>query len=121
MHAENKTLKDRETVFKESIALLARHYRYVPVRWIYGYRSFQRDRRDQFFEPLRYSALTYLSTLAAGLRYNRAHPMKYVAEWLSAFRPSNLLQLRTARCGSGGKRELPAMGERKGPRPGARD
>ncbi len=93
MHQENKTLSQRATVFSESIGLLKRYYDYVPVRWVYGYLSFLSDRRDQFFEPLRNSILTYLLALPAGLRYNRAHPLKYLAEWMSVVKPSNVSKL----------------------------
>jgi glycosyltransferase involved in cell wall biosynthesis len=93
MHRENKTLGQRRIVFTESIALLARHYEYVPVRWVYGYLSFLRDRRDQFFEPMQHSVLTYLRALVAGLQYNHAHRLKYLAEWMSALEPSNLAKV----------------------------
>jgi glycosyltransferase involved in cell wall biosynthesis len=90
MHRENKTLGQRRTVFTESIALLAQHYGYVPVKWAYGYLSFLRDHRDQFFEPLRHSIATYLLALPAGLRYNPAHPFRYTAEWIAAVKVSKL-------------------------------
>lgn len=93
MHRDNKTLGDRKTVFIESIAVLKRHYQYVPLRWIYGYLSFLHDRRDQFFEPLRHSAGTYLLTLAVGIRHNPRHPLRFMAEWLLGLRPSHLLRL----------------------------
>jgi len=93
MHAANKTLGQRETVFRESMELLARHYGYVPVRWVYGQLMFLRDGRDQFFEPLRRSAWTYLWALAAGLRRNRGHRWRYVKEWLAPVRPGKLRQV----------------------------
>ena len=93
MHRENKTLGQRRTVFTESIALLAEYYGYVPLKWVYGYLSFRRDHGDQFFEPLRYSIATYLLTLPTGMRYNRRHPLRYWAEWLSCIKPSNLSRL----------------------------
>ena len=77
--------------------MLARHFGYVPVNWVYGRLSFLRDRRDQFFDPLRDSVLTYLLALPAGLRYNRAHQWKYVREWLSVGKASNLRRLWTPR------------------------
>ncbi len=51
MHGENKTLGARKQVFQENIRVLRRHYGYVPVNWVYGYLSFLRDGRDQFFKP----------------------------------------------------------------------
>lgn len=83
MHRANKSLGERRLMFEESIALLRRHYGYVPVNWVYGYLSFLRDRRDQFFEPLCTSALTWLASLPAGSYYNRACLWKYLKEWAS--------------------------------------
>jgi glycosyltransferase involved in cell wall biosynthesis len=101
MHPGNKTLGQRRTVFRESIALLSEHYGYVPVEWIYGYLSFLRDHRDQFFEPLRQSIFTYLLALPVGMRYNYAKPFRYGAEWLSPLKWSNLARLwRQAGIGS---------------------
>ena len=90
MHRENKTLGQRGVVFAESIDLLIQHYGYVPVNWIYAYLSFLRDRRDQFFEPLRPSAATYLLTLPAGMRHNYRHPFRYFAEWLALLRRADV-------------------------------
>lgn len=99
MHPGNKTLGQRQTVFTESMGLLARHYGYVPVPWVYGYISFLRDRRDQFFEPLRHSIAAYLLALPVGLGYNHAHPLRYAREWISAVKPSNRPRLRTLQGG----------------------
>jgi hypothetical protein len=93
MHRENKTLGQRRTVFLESIALLAQHYGYVPLRWVYGYLSFRRDQRDQFFTPLRHSVATYLLALPVGMRYNYRHPFRFGVEWLSRIKPSNRSRL----------------------------
>lgn len=89
MHPENKTLAQRETVFRESIGLLAQYFGYVPVRWVYGYLAYLRDGRDQFFQPLRHSVTTYVRALPAGLHYNRTHPWRYLMDWASALKPRN--------------------------------
>jgi glycosyltransferase involved in cell wall biosynthesis len=83
MHRENKTLGSRKQVFQENIRVLRRHYGYVPVNWVYGYLSFLRDGRDQFFEPLRHSALVYLASLPAGTCYNLRKFGRYWGEWFS--------------------------------------
>jgi glycosyltransferase involved in cell wall biosynthesis len=83
MHRANKSLGGRRKVFEENMAVLRRHYGYVPLNWIYGYQVFLRDGRDQFFEPLRHSAAAYLESLAVGLRYNSRHPFRFVQEWAS--------------------------------------
>ena len=81
MHRDNKSLGSRRKVFNENIDLLRRHYGYVPVRWVYGRLANRKDGRDQFFEPLRHSALTYLASLPAGMRYNYRYPIRYLREW----------------------------------------
>jgi glycosyltransferase involved in cell wall biosynthesis len=84
MHRASLTLRAREEVFRESMALLKRHYGYVPFPWTFGYTAFRMDGRDQFFEPLRPSLWKYLCSLPLGLRYNRAHAVRYFTEWLLA-------------------------------------
>jgi len=83
MHRANKSLGQRREVFEESMAVLQRHYGYVPVNWVYGYLCYRLDRRDQFFEPLRHSAPAYLASLFVGAGYNRRHPARYAREWLA--------------------------------------
>lgn len=83
MHRANKTLGSRRQVFQENIRILRRHYRYVPVKWVYGYLSYLRDGRDQFFEPLRRSPLVYLASLPAGSYFNAGSLWRYWKEWLS--------------------------------------
>jgi len=94
MHRDNKTLGSRNGVFEENIGLLKQHYGYVPVNWVYGYLAYQRDGRDQFFEPLRHSAAMYLSSLPAGIRYNWHHPWRYLREWGSRLTLSALREMR---------------------------
>jgi hypothetical protein len=84
MHSGAKTIYEREDVFQASIALLTRHYGYVPLSWVFGYTTWRRDRRDQFFQPLRPTARNYLASLPIGLRLNASRPWRFLAEWLSA-------------------------------------
>jgi glycosyltransferase involved in cell wall biosynthesis len=83
MHRNTITLAGRRLVFEQNIALLRREFGYVPVNWVYGYLSFLRDGRDQFFEPLQHSATVYLGSLAVGSFYNYRHPWRYWKEWAS--------------------------------------
>jgi glycosyltransferase involved in cell wall biosynthesis len=83
MHAATKTLGGRRRVFEENIAVLQKHFGYVPVNWIYGYVSYLRDGRDQFFNPLRHSPAAYLASLAVGSRYNSSQLLRYWREWAS--------------------------------------
>jgi len=86
MHRTNKTLGSRRQVFRENIRILRRHYRYVPVNWVYGYLSYLHDGRDQFFEPLQHSPLVYLASLPAGSYFNAGSLWRYWKEWFSRLR-----------------------------------
>jgi glycosyltransferase involved in cell wall biosynthesis len=88
MHAGNKTLSGRETVFREAIGCVRRHQGYVPFQWIHGYSSFLLDRRDQFFEPLLPSFPKYLVSLAMGLWVNWRHPVRFAREWCGVMSPA---------------------------------
>jgi glycosyltransferase involved in cell wall biosynthesis len=82
MHRGAKTIYQRDIVFRCSMDLLKRHYGYIPLSWIFGYTTYRLDHRDQFFEPLRYSAWKYLASLPVGLWYNRGKPLRFMSEWL---------------------------------------
>jgi glycosyltransferase involved in cell wall biosynthesis len=81
VHRESLSLKDRGRVFKDSMALLKRHYGYVPLSWIFGYAAFCSDGRDQFLEPLQPTVQKYLASLPMGLRYNPEHKIRFLREW----------------------------------------
>lgn len=82
MHQGAKTIYERGSLFQASMNLLKRHYGYIPLQWIFGYTAYRLDRRDQFFEPLQYSAWKYLASLPVGLWYNRRAPVRFMTEWL---------------------------------------
>jgi glycosyltransferase involved in cell wall biosynthesis len=84
MHRGSQTLYARDLVFRSSMALLRRHYGYIPFSWVFGYAAFRMDGRDQFFEPLQPSAVKYLVSLPLGVWYNRSHPFRYLREWVAA-------------------------------------
>jgi glycosyltransferase involved in cell wall biosynthesis len=94
MHQKNKSLGSRRQVFEENIDLLRRHYRYVPLNWVYGYLTYLRDGQDQFFEPMRDSVLTYVASLPAGMKYNYHHPWRYLREWGSRLTGANFRRIR---------------------------
>jgi glycosyltransferase involved in cell wall biosynthesis len=91
MHKGNISLGQRRRIFEENIALLRRHYGYVPVNWVYGYLSFRRNGRDQFFQPLRHSPLTYALSLPVGTCYNRRRIWKYWGEWANRIKPGKMI------------------------------
>jgi glycosyltransferase involved in cell wall biosynthesis len=81
MHAANKTLSQRDRVFRETFKVLKRDCGYVPFQWIYSYLCFRGDARDQFFEPFRPSVLRYLESLPVGLWTNPGAMGRYLADW----------------------------------------
>jgi glycosyltransferase involved in cell wall biosynthesis len=83
MHPANKTLGQREKVFRETFKVLKRDCGYVPFHWIYSYLCFRADSRDQFFEPFIPSIPRYLESLPVGLWTNPAAMGRYIAEWAS--------------------------------------
>ena len=83
MHRWNKSLGQRDGVFRETFHVLQRHYGYVPFQWIYAYACYRADKRDQFFEPLRPSIARYLQSLPMGMALNGGSRMRYFAEWFS--------------------------------------
>lgn len=83
MHRGAKTIYERGKVFEYSMAMLKRHYGYVPLSWIVGYTAFRLDGRDQFFEPLRPTLWNYLASLPVGLWQNPRRPLRFAAEWAS--------------------------------------
>jgi|SRR5579863_677065 len=93
MHPANLTLANRRLGYLENMNVLREGYGYVPVNWIYGYLSFLRDGRDQFFEPLRHSPAVYLAALPVGSLYNYKHLWRYWREWGSRLRMENLVRV----------------------------
>ena len=83
MHGGAKTLCQREEVFRASIALLQRHYSFVPLPWVYGYTAYRMDGRDQFFQPLQPSLRAYLASLRVGLNLNRGGRLRFLGEWFA--------------------------------------
>ena len=84
IHSGAKTIYEREDVFHASMGLLKRHYGYVPMPWVFGYTSWKRDGRDQFFQPLKPTLRNYLASLGMGLRLNPGKRARFFAEWLMA-------------------------------------
>ncbi|MEO8368009.1 MAG: glycosyltransferase family 2 protein [Candidatus Solibacter sp.] len=84
MHTGAKTIYERDLVFQASMDLLQRHYGYVPLPWIFGYASWRRDGRDQFFEPLRPTLRSYLGALPLGMKINKSRRGQFLGEWLRA-------------------------------------
>jgi glycosyltransferase involved in cell wall biosynthesis len=81
MYRDNKTLRARGAVYRDIIAIVKRHYGYVPYSWLFGYACFLVDRKDQVFEATSPSRLKILVSLALGARYNPRHLRRWTHEW----------------------------------------
>ena len=57
------------------------HFDYIPFHWIYSYNCYLLDKRDQFYESLEPSLLSYCLSLPAGLWQNLRHMPTYCKEW----------------------------------------
>jgi len=97
MHLTNKSLGQRKTALTETIGLMRRHFGYVPVNWVFGYLSYLRDGRDQFFETTTPSPGVYLASLPVGSYYNWQKLGRYWREWFSRVTARNLGQMTKAR------------------------
>jgi glycosyltransferase involved in cell wall biosynthesis len=95
MHQANKTLGQREGVFRETFQVLKRDCGYVPFPWIYAYLCYRADARDQFFEPLQPSILRYLESLPVGLWTNYGRMGRYIADWAGVMSWSALVRRLT--------------------------
>jgi glycosyltransferase involved in cell wall biosynthesis len=83
MHEANKTLGQRDAVFRESFRILKCGYGYIPFSWVHSRCGYFLDGRDQFYDPIRPSVSKYCLSLPVGLWYNRNHPLRYWREWAS--------------------------------------
>ena len=107
MHRECLSLARRREVFEVSMGLLKQHYGYIPLPWVFGYLSYRRDGRDQFFKPLRYSPMVFAGSLAVGIAWNPTKALRMIREW-------------TTTAGRGLKKELARLSTMLAVEPGIR-
>lgn len=81
MHAENKSLGQRDRLYRESIALVKREFGYVPMSWIGPYAAHRLTGADQFYERIEAGPRSRALALALGLRHNPTHPLRWLADW----------------------------------------
>jgi glycosyltransferase involved in cell wall biosynthesis len=82
MHYETKTHRNRRRNFREIRTMLRINYGYVPFSWIHAYAGIAVSGKDMFFDPPHGSFARTALTLAIGLIDNRAHPGRFVREYL---------------------------------------
>ncbi len=93
MHAGNKSLRDRGRMFREGMSVLKRHFGYIPFHWIYSYLCYKIDRRDQFYESLHPSLISYCLSLPVGLYYNFRRMPAYCKEWCRVMSYQGLVRM----------------------------
>ncbi len=81
MHATNKTLAGRSSVFREVFSVLRAHYGFIPYSWSYAYASWLIYRNDGFFEQPPHSIVSVLASLGVGLSLNPRHPGRAFGDW----------------------------------------
>lgn len=83
MHRANKTLGNRGQAFEEGMAVLRRHFGYVPAEWVHSMVLWRQNGRDQFYEPSHGSLRSWAASLPEGLRRNSGSRGRYFWDWLS--------------------------------------
>jgi glycosyltransferase involved in cell wall biosynthesis len=100
MHSSNKTLSHRQQSLEEIMAVVQRHFGFVPFNWVYGAEESASGDYDGFFRrsPLRASLLG--KSLGRWLWMNRTSPA-YVIGFLAnrLLSPQQSLRSLTARTG----------------------
>ena len=81
MHADNKTLGERGGLYRESIAVVKRHFGYVPMSWLEQYARHRVDDVDQFYEHSLPSRRSRALALALGMRHNLGQPRRFWRDW----------------------------------------
>ena len=81
MHAENKTLGQRAGLYRESVAVVRRHFGYVPMSWLEQYARHLVDDVDQFYDHSIASRRSRALALALGLRNNPGQLRRFWRDW----------------------------------------
>ena len=81
MHADNKTLGERDGLYRESIAVAKRHFGYVPMSWLEQYARHRVDNVDQFYEHSLSSRRSRALALALGMRHNLGQSRRFWRDW----------------------------------------
>jgi len=84
MYGANKTIGQRDRVYREILQSVKAHFGYVPFDWTFGYACYLADRKDQFFEQTEPSRIKYFLSLLLGIYYNPGKLRRYVNEWAGA-------------------------------------
>jgi glycosyltransferase involved in cell wall biosynthesis len=83
MHPDNKSLGERGALYREGLAVVRRHFGYVPMSWLEQYARYLVDRVDQLYENSDPSRRSRAVALALGLRYNPIQWRRFWRDWQS--------------------------------------
>ena len=83
LHDRAKTVRETEKAMHETIAVLQRHYGYVPFNWLYGYGHHRLTRQSVVREAPRPALTSACYSLVLGARYNWRHPLRYCHDVVS--------------------------------------
>jgi glycosyltransferase involved in cell wall biosynthesis len=82
LHKANKTLGQPRPAVEETIALLERHFGYVPLQWICRYCSLLLREKEIYPPRKGLPSIASLSLcLPVGMLMNRRHILRYLTEW----------------------------------------
>jgi glycosyltransferase involved in cell wall biosynthesis len=80
MHESNKTLGQRGDALRESMAVVRRHYGYVPAPWAVEYARFVM--REDDFTAVKPTWANYLFSLPLGIWLNPGSRRRFLGEWV---------------------------------------
>ena len=77
IHGGTKTMSEMRPAMRETLAVLQRHYQYVPYNWLYGYGHHCLTGQSLALETPRTNVSSACYSLALGARYNWRHPVRF--------------------------------------------
>lgn len=81
MYPGNKSLGSRDALYRESIALVKRHFGYVPMSWLGPYAAFRTSGADQFTEQSAVGPRSRALAFALGVRHNPRQLGRFLSDW----------------------------------------
>jgi len=86
LHPSSKTVDQMGPALRAAIAVLERHYGYVPFNWLYGYWHHRLAGQPLAVEKPRPSVASACLSIAFGVRYNWRSPLRYLRDILDTAR-----------------------------------
>lgn len=86
LHARTKTMSEMASAMHETIAVLRRHYGYVPYNWLYGYVHHRRTGQPIAVDRARAAVSSACVAAILGGRYNWRQPLRYCRDIIATAR-----------------------------------